>query len=43
MATRYGIIDNGKLIKELTSEELNAQGDNLEEFYFSLTGGAKNV
>ena len=40
MATRYGIIDNGKLIKELTAEELNAQGDDLEECYFSLTGGA---
>lgn len=43
MATRYGIIDKGQLIKELTAEELNAQGDNLEEFYFSLTGGVKNV
>lgn len=43
MATRYGIIDNGKLIKELTAEELNEKGDDLEEFYFSLTGGAKNA
>lgn len=42
MATRYGIIDNGKLIKEMTSEELAKQGDNLEEYYFSLTGGVKN-
>lgn len=39
MATRYGIIDKGKLIRELTAEELNDQGDDLEEFYFSLTGG----
>ncbi len=39
MATRYGIIDKGKLIRELTAEELNDHGDDLEEFYFSLTGG----
>ena len=29
--------------KELTAEELNEKGDDLEEFYFSLTGGAKNA
>lgn len=43
MATRYGIIDKGKLIKEMTAEELNTQGDDLEEFYFSLTGGDSYV
>lgn len=40
IATHYGIIHEGKLVRELTQEELleESQGD-LEAFYFSMTGG----
>jgi len=40
-ATRYGIINNGRLIKEMTSDELklqNASGGNLEDYFVSLVG-----
>jgi len=40
-ATRYGIINNGRLIKEMTNDELNAQnesGGNLEDYFVSLIG-----
>ena len=40
MATRYGIIDKGRLLKELSAEELASQTDDLESFYLNLTGGA---
>lgn len=39
IATRYGIIDKGHLLEELSAEELNSKADNLEEYYFNLTGG----
>ena len=38
-ATRYGIINDGKLIKEMTHEELKTQtasGGNLEDYFVSL-------
>jgi len=38
-ATRYGIINNGKLIKEMTNNELKAQsemGSNLENYFVSI-------
>jgi len=40
-ATRYGIINNGRLIKEMTNNELKAQstiGGNLEDYFVSLVG-----
>jgi ABC-2 type transport system ATP-binding protein len=43
-ATRYGIINNGKLIKEMLSGELNAQnamGGNLEDYFVSLVREGK--
>ena len=43
MATRYGIIDKGQLLKELSAKELASQTDDLEEFYLKLTGGAGYV
>ena len=43
IATRYGIIDKGRLIKEFSAEELSSGTDDLEQFYFNLTGGAGNV
>ncbi len=43
MATRYGIIDKGQIIKELSSEELASQSDDLEAFYLNLTGGMGNA
>lgn len=39
IATRYGIIDKGHLLEELSAEELKNKADNLEEYYFNLTGG----
>lgn len=36
IATCYGIIDNGKMIKELTNEGLSEIGDNLEDYFVSL-------
>ena len=41
MATRYGIIDKGILVKEFTDKELASQPDDLEVFYFNLTGGVE--
>ena len=41
MATRYGIIDKGMLVKEFTDKELASQPDDLEAFYFNLTGGVE--
>jgi len=41
-ATRYGIINNGRLIKEMTNYELNSQneaGSNLEDYFVSLVRG----
>jgi ABC-2 type transport system ATP-binding protein len=38
-ATRYGIINDGKLIKEMTNDELKTQseaGSNLEDYFVSL-------
>lgn len=43
MATRYGIIDKGRLLKEFTDKELASQSDDLEAFYFNLTGGVGNA
>ena len=37
-ATCYGFIERGRLIKELTAEELAAEGD-LEEYFLNLIGG----
>ena len=36
LATHYGIIDNGRMMKELSAD---AVGDDLEDFYLSLVGG----
>ncbi|MGN0370500.1 MAG: ABC transporter ATP-binding protein [Butyrivibrio sp.] len=43
IATRYGIIDKGRLIKEFSAEELSMGAEDLEKFYFELTGGAVNA
>ena len=37
-ATCYGFIEGGRLIKELTAEQLAAEGD-LEEYFLNLIGG----
>lgn len=42
VATCYGIIHEGKLIRELTQEEMVKEADgDLEAYYFSMTGGAE--
>lgn len=47
MVTSYGIIDYGELIYENSSEglvkECQEKGVTLEEFYFGITGGRRNV
>ena len=44
IATCYGIIHEGKLVRELPAEAMEEESNgDLEEFYFSLTGGASNV
>ena len=42
VATHYGFIDNGRLIKECSSEELEAEckgEEDLETFFMKLIGG----
>ena len=43
LATDYGIIDNGRLVKQISAQELQAElhgtGQNLEEYFVKLTGG----
>jgi ABC-2 type transport system ATP-binding protein len=42
LATHYGFINNGELIKEIKSEEIEAdEKTSLEEYYMRLIGGAK--
>lgn len=42
-ATHYGFIDKGRLIKEISAEELTREyGGSLEDYYISLTGGRKH-
>lgn len=47
IATSYGILDHGKLIYENSKEglekECREKGVSLEEFYFQITGGKRNV
>ena len=39
IATRYGIIEKGELKKQILKTELT---EDLEEYFFSLTGGVSN-
>lgn len=39
IANRFGIIHEGKLITEFEKRELDEKGEDLEAFYFRLTGG----
>lgn len=47
VATKYGIINNGKLIKEFTNEELQNEcerlGIDIESYFLRITGGQDNV
>lgn len=47
IATSYGILDHGKLIYENSNEglvkECQEKGVSLEEFYFQITGGKRDV
>ena len=40
LATHYGFIDNGRIVKEISADELN--DESLESFYMNLVGGGKN-
>jgi len=46
LATHYGIINDGRLIKQVTAAELDAEcarnGQDIEEYYISLVRGASN-
>ena len=39
VATCYGIMKYGKIIGNVTSEELNKSGESFEEYYKNLVGG----
>jgi ABC-2 type transport system ATP-binding protein len=39
IATRYGVISNGKLVDEFSTPE----GDNLEDYFLKLMGGKENA
>lgn len=36
LATRYGFIHNGKMIEQISAEELTEKGEDLVKYYFSL-------
>ena len=40
LATHYGIIDGGRMVKELSAD---AVGDDLEDFYLTLVGGGEHA
>ena len=41
LATHYGMIDEGCMVKEFRAEELDAKEESLESFYMSLMGGGR--
>ena len=41
IATEYGFVNHGKLIKQITKEELEKSGKTLEDYFVSLLGGEK--
>ena len=41
VATDYGIIHTGELVKEIAADEV--QADSLEDYYFKLTGGVHSA
>lgn len=43
MADQVGIINHGEMIFQGTQAELQSQGDNLEEIFLTLTGGADSL
>lgn len=44
LATHYGIIDNGRMVRELSAEELAAEsGGSLEDYFISLVGGGDHA
>jgi len=43
LATHYGFIKNGKLIKEISAKELQNRNEGLENFYMNLMGGKEDA
>lgn len=41
IATEYGFVDHGKLIKQVTAKELEKTGKSLEDYFVELLGGEK--
>lgn len=39
LATCYGFVHKGKMMEQITAEDLEKKSDNLEEYYMSLLGG----
>ena len=39
LATHYGFIDGGRMLKEISADELAAQDESLENYYVNLIGG----
>lgn len=42
LATHYGFIDGGHIVKEISAEEIEKEGASLESYYLSLMGGGKH-
>jgi len=40
LATRFGIIRNGKMVSEFQAEELNNRGETIEDYFITLMGGS---
>lgn len=43
LATHYGFIKNGKIIKEISAKELQNRDEGLENFYMNLMGGKEDA
>ena len=43
MVSRIGILHQGKLLEEITRDELKQKSASLEDYFMQLTGGAAHV
>lgn len=43
IATKYGIIHKGKIVKECDSKYINTQTENIEDYFIHLIGGDKHA
>lgn len=43
VATKYGFISKGKLLKEITADEIHKSDKSIEDYYLEIVGGISNV